>query len=419
MSDRQIYQKFINYMSNPAMEFTKSDYLMPMIESHISPEEAEFLTGFPFLETSLDEIAAMKKMDPDEVLSKIKPLLNKVFIYEAINGETVKYKLWSIFDMFLRYFHIDREGESAKTMANYRNKYFMDGWHSQLKHFKHQELRAIPINETIDSGTEILPYEDIIKVVDDYEYYSVSECACRTLHKHDPDFEESPYPSEVCLHFDEFGRYFVANGLGREITKEETFEILKKAADAGLVHAISNVEDAERSIICNCDMEYCVFTKPYHQLNFDASLDKSNYLVEVTEEACKACGLCAKRCPMDAIQFKFSTKSTNKSRKAMSVNEDLCIGCGVCVHKCKNKAITLKLKVEITRPPKDYAFLRVPNLISILEAKAKEGGHGMEVIAAKYAAKLGWSQYQKRPELMTKAAKFVTDKLSKKANSKR
>ncbi|MCP3925166.1 MAG: hypothetical protein GY714_21540 [Desulfobacterales bacterium] len=148
-------------MDNPALKFTESEHMMPMVVSHITPDEAEFLTGFPFLETSLDEIAAMKKMDPEEALLKIKPLLNKVFIYEAINGDSVKYKLWTTFDMFLRYFHINREGESAKKMANYRNKYFMDGWHSQLKPFDHQELRAIPINETVEAGTEILPYEDI------------------------------------------------------------------------------------------------------------------------------------------------------------------------------------------------------------------------------------------------------------------
>ena len=33
------------------------------------------------------------------------------------------------------------------------------------------------------------------------------------------------------------------NDLGREITKEETLEILKNAADAGLVHGISNMEE--------------------------------------------------------------------------------------------------------------------------------------------------------------------------------
>ncbi len=56
----------------------------------------------------------------------------------------------------------------------------------------------------------------------------------------DPDSVDSPFPIETCLHFDELGRYCVENDMGREITREETLGILKKAADAGLVHATAN-----------------------------------------------------------------------------------------------------------------------------------------------------------------------------------
>jgi len=79
-------------------------------------------------------------------------------------------------------------------------------------------------------------------------------------------------------------------------------------------------------------------------------MSKSNYIVKVTPEICTACALCVKRCPMDAIQLKFSTKATNKFRKAVVVDTDICIGCGVCVHKCKPKAITLIRKEELTPP---------------------------------------------------------------------
>jgi NAD-dependent dihydropyrimidine dehydrogenase PreA subunit len=101
-------------------------------------------------------------------------------------------------------------------------------------------------------------------------------------------------------------------------------------------------------------------------------MDKSNYLVEVAPEICKACGLCVKRCPMDAIQLKFSTEATNKFRKAVVVDPDLCIGCGVCVHKCKPKSITLKRKEETTEPPKTGMELVTLNVLSALAAKEKQ-----------------------------------------------
>ncbi len=368
----EIYQGFIDHMDNPVFKFTASEHKMPMITSLLSPEEAGFLTGFPHNSRTLEEIAEIKQMDSSELLPKIKELCRKGVIYEGIRGESVRYRLWSASEMFIRVmFWKEGDQEPAKTVAPHANKYYMDGWMSQIKDAKHPGLRAIPIQETVEAKTEFLPFEDILQVVDNYEYYTVSHCPCRQRHRLDPDYLDSRYPSEVCLHFDELGRYCVENGLGREITKEETLAILKKAADAGLVHGISNYEK-NPDTICNCDLEYCTFFKPYHQLGFEKSQDASNYLVKSTVETCKACGLCVKRCPMDALQLKFSPKATNKFRKAVEVDESLCIGCGVCVHKCKPKSIMLERKAEITRPPKTAKEFTHINAMAILAAREEE-----------------------------------------------
>lgn len=74
MTDDEIYQKFIEYMSNPVFGFTESEHKMPMITSFITPEEAEFLTGFPTSEASLDEIADLKDTDPAELEVKAREL---------------------------------------------------------------------------------------------------------------------------------------------------------------------------------------------------------------------------------------------------------------------------------------------------------------------------------------------------------
>ena len=126
-------------------------------------------------------------------------------------------------------------------------------------------------------------------------------------------------------------------------------------------------------VICNCDLEYCVFFKPFHQLGFPKSIDKSNYLVEVSPETCKACGLCVKRCPMDAIQMKFSTQSTSKFSKAVVVDADLCLGCGVCVHKCPSESLKLKRKETITRPPQNGKEAGKINTMAIMAARQKAG----------------------------------------------
>ncbi len=371
MTDQEIYQKFIEHMDNPVWEFTESEHKMAMITSFISPEEAAFMTGFPHSGKSLEEIAAMKEMDLSELTPKVKALCRKGLIFEGIRGESVRYRLWTAVEMFIRViFWSGKDEEPQRSMAHFANMYYMDGWYDQVKPHPYPALRSIPIQETVPAPTGYMPYEDILQVVDNYEYYSVSHCPCRMRHDMDPDYANSQFPSEVCLHFNELGRYCVGNGLGREITKEETLQILKKAADAGLVHGITNYQKNPETI-CNCDLDYCTFFKPYHHLGHEKTHDASNYVVASTPETCKACSLCVRRCPMDAIQLKYNVLATNKFKKSPEIDINLCLGCGVCVHKCKPKSILLERKAEelITEPPKDGREFVTANAMATMEAK--------------------------------------------------
>ncbi len=149
--DQEIYQRFIEYVSNPVIGFPESEHMMPMIKSFITPEEADFMTGFPKSATSLDKIAAMMEMEPAELLPKIKALCEKGLVYEAIRGDSVRYRLFTAMEMFLRVTFWDgKDKEPTKSMAPHVTKYYMDGWYDQLKPLPHPGLRAIPINKTIE-----------------------------------------------------------------------------------------------------------------------------------------------------------------------------------------------------------------------------------------------------------------------------
>ena len=176
--------------------------------------------------------------------------------------------------------------------------------------------------------------------------------SCRQRKHLDPDSSGCSSPLEVCLHFGRLGHYIVESGLGREITHIETKEILKQAAEAGLVHAISNWDEGGDTI-CNCCKCCCLFFEAYHVLKHDKSHDVSNYRVRTHAQTCKACGLCVERCPMEALHLEESAEATNKKGKAAVLEPDKCIGCGVCVYKCPTESLILERRETTQAPPKD------------------------------------------------------------------
>lgn len=58
---------------------------------------------------------------------------------------------------------------------------------------------------------------------------------------------------------------------------------------------------------------------------------KSLLKVVIDEEACRGCTICAKQCPVNAIQ--------GERKQAHVIDQDKCIKCGVCIEKCPFHAI--------------------------------------------------------------------------------
>ncbi len=102
-----------------------------------------------------------------------------------------------------------------------RNRYLTDGLLNQLAPVHNKPLRTIPINLTVEDPRRILPYEDVMGIVESQDFLAVSRCACRQRKRLDPDSAECRHPEEVCLHFKGLARYLVDNGLGRRIAQQD------------------------------------------------------------------------------------------------------------------------------------------------------------------------------------------------------
>lgn len=352
-SDKDIYREFIDWLGKAWWGLPDSEHLMPTVQSFYNPEEAALLTGIPFSGRSLEELAEIKGMVPEELAPRLDALARRGAVWRSQKGESIRYSLNDSFFVFMRGpYWAEQPDDATKSAAKALNKYFYDGFMDQFKEAHTKGLRTIPIDKTIEDPRRILPYEDVVKFVDSQDYCTVSFCPCRQRKLLDPDSEVCDHPMEVCLHFGQLGHYIVENGLGREITRDETKEILKQAAESGLVHAISNWQEGADTI-CNCCTCCCLFFEAYHVLKHHKSHDISNYRVRTTPKTCKACGLCVERCPMEALRLEDSPEATNKKGKVAVLDPDKCIGCGVCVYKCATQSLILERMEETYDPPKD------------------------------------------------------------------
>jgi len=206
MSEQATYKAFVDWFRNAGLHMPETEAMLPAIKARYTPEDAAFLTGFPLSPTVLADLAGMKGMQPDDCQTRADGLAREGILFRTIHGDDIYYRLNDAFFVYLRSsFWRGDTSEATRTLAAATNKYYYDGLFADWEHVHHQGLRTLPINETIGDKRQILPYEDVVQVIDTLEYHTVSICPCRHRKNMDPDSPDCEHPDEVCLHFGDLG----------------------------------------------------------------------------------------------------------------------------------------------------------------------------------------------------------------------
>ena len=108
---------------------------------------------------------------------------------------------------------------------------------------------------------------------------------------------------DMCIQMGHAAEYYIRTGRGREITREEAFEIIKRAEENGLMHQIPNIDGSGIThAICNCCGCGCLSLRTGNMYK-NVDMLRSNYVAQTDKEKCTACGQCVENCPMNALRL--------------------------------------------------------------------------------------------------------------------
>lgn len=342
MNRESLYQQLRAHLDRLPGGFraTTNDADIRLLQYLFTPEEAELATKLTIKPETAQQIAH-RINQPQETLEKqLNTMAEKGLILSVEHRGTIHYQAvpWMV---GIWEFQVNRYSDKLVQLFN---EYYQSRLPAEETTSKPEmELRTIPVNASIDTTQTILPYEEVVKLVDAHNKFAVAKCVCRTHAKKQGQGCDAPL--ETCLTFGDFADFYTRTGRARSIVKEEVKEILDNANKANLVLNPSNSKFA--SFICCCCGDCCLFLGSLKSYPKPAEVVASSFIVDYDPEICIGCNVCLDRCQMNAI---------TTYEPVISVNKDNCIGCGLCVSTCPTHALKLirKPATEISKVPETY-----------------------------------------------------------------
>ena len=172
-------------------------------------------------------------------------------------------------------------------------------------------MRVVPIESAIQDIPGVRDDERLSYYLNKYDRFSVSPCSCRASRTSIGD-GCGHLADDVCIQMGKGAEHYIRTGRAREITREEALEIIQRAEDNGLMHDMPNIEEVgDSAAICNCCACACFGLRV--GLLFGArDAIRSNFVAEVDEAKCVACGLCVENCPANALKLGQKLCSTER-----------------------------------------------------------------------------------------------------------
>jgi Na+-translocating ferredoxin:NAD+ oxidoreductase subunit B len=309
---------------------TEDGVELRMLARLFSPEEAELASQLRLTKEVPEQVAKRLGREPAEVRALLKGMARRGLIAAGRTEGGLGYGLLP----FVVGIYENQAGNIDKELALLFEAYYKQAFATVMT-TQPQYHRVIPVDESIKVDMEVRPFESAANLVEDAQAWGVLDCICRKQKA--LIGEGCDHPLDVCMTLANVPDAFNGNPVIRALSREEALATLQRAAQAGLVHSVSNNQKGVH-YICNCCTCSCGILRGMAELGIANVVAHSSYVNQVDDLLCNGCETCLDYCQFGAL--------TLGEDAVVQLNTIRCVGCGVCVPQCPNEALGLVLRPE-------------------------------------------------------------------------
>ncbi len=309
-----------------------------ILQKIFSPEDAFLVSHLTGRMELPGTIAARAALPVEQVTSRLKTLAKRGMVWLDLDRESRSWR-FRLAPFVVGVYEASLEMMDHE-LAHLVEDYMAEGGAEGIMRPEPALHRVVPGRHALPTEW-VLPYEDVVQILDEAKSFSVRECVCR-VQQDQLGNRKCDFPTHNCLTFSGSGR---PPG-PKDISRSEALALLDESERIGLVHTVSNVVKGLH-YVCNCCGCCCGILRGVTERGIQNSVARASYLAEVDAERCTGCGICVRRCQVSAMSDADGVASVDAGR---------CIGCGLCVSGCSTGAASLRRRSdwEAIHPPETF-----------------------------------------------------------------
>lgn len=338
--DRNVYRQLAEALDRTPNGFpaTGSEVELRLLAKMFAPEEALLASVMGLTPEPVAVIAERAGVAPEDASAALSRMAAKGLVGAARQGGPALFALRP----FIVGSYESQLPRMDAELAALVEQYFQETRGKIARDLPYLH-RVLPVEQAIPFELEIFPHERAAELLDGARSWAVRSCICRVQQR--LVGKGCDHPLENCLVFAPVGGVFDGDAVNRGITKQEALEILREAAESGLIHSTGNYSSGNH-YICNCCTCCCGVLRNVADLGMSWTVARSGFRALVDDHSCTGCGACADRCQFHALSISMGT---------CHVDARHCSGCGQCTMACPVGAMSLLRLSEsdAVKPPAD------------------------------------------------------------------